>query len=209
MSEPTFGTEDTGFGPAEQAPAPVSAPAGGFQFTPEQLAAARQQLLDQGELDPAAKGGPDVAEDSATLGMKALADGAQSSEVDTGELLRQIQAMQSRMDTLEREKRMSTAPEVVKYATALHDHLTAKAAAHPAIAADPDHNWGQVLEQTASIKEAAATAAESGKPGTLKDDLGKVAAWVSRHAKRFPQIDYSYVLELAEDAAGALARLGI
>lgn len=201
MSEPTYEDHNEGQAPAQQAPA------GGYEFTPEQLAAARAQLEAQGELSPAAASPDTVATDGAGLGMRALADGAQAAEVDSGELLRQIRAMQDRMDALEREKRMSTAPDVVKYATALHDHLSAKAAAHPLINLDADHGWGQVLEQTASIKEAAAAAAESGQPGTLKEDLGKVEAWVSRHARRFPQIDYTYVLELAEDAAGALAKL--
>jgi hypothetical protein len=184
----------------------AAAPPGPRQFTPEELAAARQQLLDQGELDPAPPRDA-VAEDQADLGVKVLQSGAEADEIDPGELLAAIRALQSKVDGLEREKRLSQAPDVVKYATALHDHLTAKALANPVINADPDHGFGPVLEQTATLKDAAADAADSGHPGQVEDLAGKVGAWVSRHARHFPQIDYSYVLDLAEDVATAAAKL--
>ena len=198
MSEQA-GTEDTGFSQAAPPPGP-------HQFTPDELAAARQQLIDQGELDPATAR-DSVVEDQAGLGARVLQSGAEADEVDPSELLAAIRGLQAQVDQLNREKKLSQAPDVVKYATALHDHLTAKALANPVINADPDHGYGPVLEQTASLKDAAADAADNGHPGPVEDLAGKVGKWVSAHARRFPQIDYSYVLDLAEDVATAASKL--
>lgn len=201
-----------------QAPAaPLAAPPV-REFTPEELEAARVQLTAQGaDLGPAG-GASDVAESGAALGMHALAAGAEAAEVDTAAMLRAIKALQSQVASLEAEKRLTSAPQVVRYAQALHDHLAVKAAQHPTVQADPDHTYGQaphedgqggrgVLGATGRLVAAAEAAAETGNPGTITTDAGKVATWVQRHARRFPHIDYGYVLELAEDVAGAAAKL--
>lgn len=198
MSEQA-GTESAGFSEA-------AAPPGPHQFTADELAAAREQLLAQGELDPVTARDT-VAEDQADLGARVLQSGAEADEVDAADLLAAIRGLQSQVDALNREKRLSQAPDVVKYATALNDHLTAKALSNPTINADPDHGYGPVLEQTATLKDAAADAAGSGHPGQVEDLAGKIGKWVSAHARRFPQVDYSYVLDLAEDVATAASKL--
>lgn len=206
MSEPQeFGTESN----------PGAADAPRREFTPEELAQARAQLEAQGE-DLSAAQGPPV--DPASLGTHAVAAGAEAAQVDPNELLRAIRGLQAQVDALQAEKRQANAPEVVRYAQALHDHLAVKAAAHPVIQGDADYSWGQVpnaqgaggrgvLADTAALVGDAEAAADSGKVGHLGDDIGKVETWVKAHARRFPQIDYSYVLDLAAEAAGAVARL--
>lgn len=180
----------------------AAAPAGPRQFTPEELEEARQQLMAQGELSQA-----EPAQDQAALGMQALADGAQATEVDPGDMLAMIKSLQAKVAGLEAEKRLASAPDVVRLTTAVRDHLAAKAAAHPQIQLDPDHTWKPVLDQAGQLVHDAEAAADAGHPGSLGDDIGKVASWVTRHAKRFPHIDYGYILELAEDAAEAAAKL--
>lgn len=206
MSEPQeFGTES--------APGAADAPA--REFTPEELAQARAQLLAQGE-DLSNAQGPPV--DPESLGAHAVGAGAEAAAVDPNELLAAIRGLQSKVDALEAEKRQANAPDVVKYTQALHDHLAGKAAAHPVIQANPDHSWGQapdaqganargVLASTHALVADAQGAADSGKVGHLAEDVGKVEDWVKRHARRFPQIDYSYILDLAAEAAGAVAKL--
>lgn len=178
--------------------APADAPR---EFTPGELAAAREQLRAQGELGTGSPGDP------AAIGMQALAAGAQADEVDAASMLESIRAMQARIDALEREKRLATAPDVVKYSAALHDHLAAKAAAHPVINADADYSFGPVLEKAAALAESAGKAAETGHPGSLKADAEEIGAWIAKHARRFPHLDYSYIGDLAAEAAGAVARL--
>lgn len=205
-------SESTDFGQGQGQAAPADAPR---EFTAEELAQARAQLLAQGE-DLAEAQGPPV--DPASLGTHAVAAGAEAASVDPNELLSSIRALQAQVAALEAEKRQANAPDVVKFTQALHDHLAGKAAAHPHTQADPDHSWGQapdaqgangrgVLADTAALVADAAQAAESGKVGNLGERVGKVEAWVKAHAKRFPHIDYSYVLDLAAEAAGAVARL--
>jgi len=196
-------------------PAPASPPAGApREFTAEELDAARAQLLAQG----ATGIGTGPAATGEALGLSAMAAGAEATEVDAGAMLAAIRALQAKVDALEREKRAAQAPDVVKYAQALFDHLAVKAVKHPHTQADPDHTWGQapgddgtggrgVLGAAGKIVTAAGKAADTGHPGTLAADLGKVETWVKRHARRFPHIDYSYVLELAEDAAQAVTLL--
>jgi hypothetical protein len=202
-------TETTGF-PDDTGQAPAPAPR---QFTAEELDAARAQLAAQGEdLAPASTAS------SEDLGLSAVAAGAEAQSVDAGELLAAIRGLQAKVDALEADKRAANAPDVVKYAQALSDHLAAKSAAHPVIQADADHTWGQlpnaqghggsgVLGAVGKLTADAEAAAESGKPGGLAAEVGKVENWVKAHARRFPHIDYSYVLDLAAEAAGAAAKL--
>lgn len=203
-------SESTDFGQG-QAPA-AEAPR---EFTPEELDQARAQLLAQGE-DLSAAQGPPV--DSASLGTHAVAAGAEAASVDPNELLAAIRQLQGQVDALEAEKRQANAPDVVKYTQALHDHLAGKAAANPVLQANPDHSWGQapdaqgangrgVLADTAALLADAQTAADSGKVGHLAEDVSKVESWVKAHARRFPHLDYSYILDLTAEAAGAVAKL--
>lgn len=199
MTEPA-GTEETGF-TAEHDPGPVP-PEAPRQFTPEELAAARQQLLAAGELAPAAP-----AADSSELGMQALAAGAQAGEVDPHELLAMLKAQQARIDQLMAEKKLADAPEIVKYSTALADHLQVKADANPVLHADPDHTWNPALELAAQLVNASQEAAKTGQPGSLPELIGKVRTWVGRHQRKFPAIDYGYIQDLADEAEAAAGKL--
>ena len=206
MSE-TGGTEATGF-PADQVQdqAPATAPEAPRQFTAAELAAARAQLIAQGELDPVVQRDQTVAPDD--LGVQALVDGAAPAEVDTQAMLRSLQAMQARIDALEREKQLATAPDVVKYTTALADHLQALADANPAIHADPDHTWMPALEHAAAAVNAAQDAAAGGDPAAVSEHLDALQRFIDRHARRHTALDYGYQRDLideARDAAGKLA----
>lgn len=182
-------------------PTNPDAPVGGVEFTPEQLAAAREQLIAQGEL--AAPAAP------AHLGQTVLESGAMPDQIDAIALLHQIQAMQAQLDQMAAEKKAELAPDVVKYAEAAMDHLTAKAVAHPMIGADPDWNYGTGLETLAGLKEAAAEAADAAAPGRVADAAAKAEAWVRQHAAHFPHIDYGYILQLITEAGVAAAKLGV
>jgi phosphohistidine swiveling domain-containing protein len=140
--------------------------------------------------------------------MRLAASGAAATDVDPAALLRQMQALQAQVDALTAAKVQDKAPEVVRYATALADHLQAKADAHPTINADPDHTFIPALHKVAQLVNAAegVVAHSTGHDHviTLAKDVG---AWVSAHARKFPAIDYDYLLQLAEEAAGAAAKL--
>jgi hypothetical protein len=194
-----------GEAPAETQAAPVR------EFTPDELAAAAQQLAAQN----VGVTGPEVGS-PVDLGAQAVAAGAEATEVDAGGLLAQIRALTDRVNQMESDKRKAEAPAVVRYATALRDHLALKADAHPATQADPDHSWGKlpaqdghggagVLGAVSQLVTHAEAAAESGHAGNLGKEVGAVESWVNRHAKRFPHIDYSYILDLAGEAAQAVA----
>lgn len=184
--------------------------AGGRQFTAEELAAARDQLIAQGDLAPAGAVGAAALPDSAALGFQALADGAEAANPDVGEMLATIRMMHERISQLEAAKGLDTAPAVVRYAVALFDHLSAKAAAHPVINADLDHGYAPALKLAGAARDAAAKAAETPTAAAVADTGSKVAElerWIVAHARRFPQVDYSYLIDLAAEAAGAVAKL--
>jgi hypothetical protein len=196
-------TESTGWPPQPDPPQP----------TQEQLAEAARQL----QATNVGVTGPQVGS-PVDLGMQALAAGAEPAEVDTAAMLAEFRALQARISALEAEKRASTAPAVVRYAQAILDHLSTKAAQHPAIQADADHTYGQaanasgdggkgVLGAASHLVATASTAADTGKPGSFGNELGQIQTWVQRHARRFPHVDYGYVLELAEEAALAVTKL--
>jgi hypothetical protein len=211
-------TENTGWGPGPgevsdfppPAPAPPAAPP---VPTAEQQAEAAAQIAAQN----VGITGPQVGS-PVDLGMAALAAGAEAADPDPGEMLRAIRQLQARIDSLEAEKRSQHAPDVVKYAQALLDHITAKRDQHPVIQADPDHSFGQVpnadgvggrgvLGGVSHLVASATTAAETGDPRSVLSELGPVETWVKRHARRFPHLDYNYILELAEDVGLAAAKL--
>ena len=172
------------------------------QFTDDELAAARAQIAAQ----EAGAGAPPV--DAAAMGRNLLAAGAEPAEVNPAELLTMIRAMQAKIDGLEREKKLAAAPELVKYATAIADHIAVKATTSPAIHADPDNTFQPGLDAAAALVGAARAATDSGDPAAVAGPLGKVVAFVTRHARRLPQLDYAYVLELAEELGEAAAKLG-
>jgi len=180
---------------------PEAAAAGHRQFTPEELEAARAQLAEQD-----AATGPSVSE--AQMSAHLVASGAEAASVDPAELLALIRGLQSKVDALTAEKRAATVPDVTKYATAIADHLQGKADASPVMQADPDHTLAPVLDLAGKLKDAAAAAADgSGDVGAVHGVLGDIASFVRRHARRNPQVDYSYVEELAEELADACAKL--
>jgi hypothetical protein len=195
-------TESTGWDTPASSPAPASPAEAPREFTADELEAARAQLAAQG-----ADLGTGQAASGADLGAQAVAAGAAPTEVDAQALLEQVRALQARVANMEHASRMAQAPDVVKYATALRDHLAVKANQHPAIAADPDHNFNAVLGAANDLVSGAEAAAESGNPGKLGAEVGAVESWVAKHARRFPHIDYSYILDLAGEAAQAVAAL--
>ena len=150
--------------------------------------------------------GPGPQANPADLAAAAVQAGAQPGEVDAGALLRSIQALQARLDTLEAEKRAEVAPEVVKYGQALADQIIAKVDAHPHLANHPDNPLSAGRDLAAKVLDAA-RAETDGNTGALHGPLSDLETWVKAHARQFPHIDWAYVLELAGEAAAAAARL--
>jgi hypothetical protein len=150
----------------------------------------------------------DPAEASAEVGMRIAAAGATPTDVDTRALLAQLQALQARVDTLTQANVAAAAPPLVRYATAFADHLQAKADAHPTINADPDNTFIPALRSAAQLVNGAEYVAASGAGHEQLVNLAKDAgAWVKAHARRFPQIDYDYILQLAEEVGSAAVKL--
>lgn len=147
------------------------------------------------------------AADAESLGVQAVAAGAQADEVDPAALLAMLKAQQAKIDQLIAERNLATAPDVVKYATALADHLQVKADANPAIHADPDHTWMPALELAAGLVNSAQAAAASGQAGDIPAQVGRVRQWVARHQRRFPHMDYGYISDLADETEAAAAKL--
>lgn len=150
--------------------------------------------------------GPGPQADPADIGAAAMAAGAAPAQVDSAALLASIQALQSRLDTLEAEKRAEAAPDVVKFGQALAEHVQAKVDAHPHLAAHPDNALRVGGDLAAKVLEAAKAEAD-GNPGQLEGPLAELEGWVKAHARQFPHIDWHYVLELAGEAAAAAAKL--
>lgn len=169
----------------------------------QQEQAARQQVQGIGaDLGP----GPQAAPED--LGQQMQASGAHPGEVDAAALLAEIRALQSRVDAMEADKRAEAGPDVVRYAQALADHVTAKVNANPVTAADPDLPGAAGTDLAAAALAAAKTAAESGDTAALKSKVDDVVGWVRAHAAKYNHIDWSYVLQLAGEigvAAGKLA----
>lgn len=144
---------------------------------------------------------------AADLGGQLQASGAHPGEVDTAALLEQIRALQSQMDQMQADKRSEAAPAIVSYAQALADHLNAKIAANPHTAADADLPGAAGADLAGQVLEAARTAAESGDVTGLQAKVDDVVGWVRAHGVKFNHIDWTYVLQLAEEIASAAAKL--
>lgn len=141
------------------------------------------------------------------LGAAMQASGAHPGEVDAAELLKQIRALQSRVDAMEADKRSEAGPDVVRYAQALADHVAAKVTANPVTAADPDMPGAAGTDLANAALAAAKTAAESGNTDELNAKVQDVVGWVRGHAAKFSHIDWTYVLQLAEEIGTAAAKL--
>jgi hypothetical protein len=142
------------------------------------------------------------------LGASLAASGAAPDEVDPAALLAAIRGLQAQVDAMQAEKRMEQAPALVTYAQALADHVAAKIAASPHTAADVDQPGAVGVDLANAALEAARAAAESGDISGVKEKVDDVVGWVRAHAAKFNHIDWSYVLQLAEEigtAAGKLA----
>ena len=149
--------------------------------------------------------GPGPQASAEDLGVAAMAAGAQPGEVDAGALLRQIQALQGRLEVLEQEKRADQAPAVVTYGQALADHVIAKVNAHPHLAGDPDNPIGVGADLAGRVLEAAQGAEQD--PDAVVAHIDTLERWVRAHARKFPHIDWGYVLELAGETAAAAVKL--
>lgn len=170
--------------------------------TPEQAQAAVQQQV-QGV---AADLGPGPQAPAADLGQAMAASGASAGEVDTAALLQQIQALQRQMDAMQAEKRADLAPEVVKYAQAAADHISAKITANPHLAGEAGSILAAGSELAAKVGEAAQAEAD-GQAGATHGPVADLEKWVKEVAARHPGIDFGYVLQLAGEIAAAAARL--
>src|SRR5215469_1471032 len=171
------------------------------QVTPEQAQQAAAEQVGQ----VAADLGPGPQASPADLGAAALQAGAQPDEIDTGALLRTIQQMQARLTQLEQEKRAQQAPAVVTYGQALVDHVKAKVDAHPHLAANADIPITTGNDLAGRVLEAAEEAEQN--PGAVKERVAELEQWVSAHARKFPHVDWGYVVELAGETAAAAAKL--
>lgn len=178
----------------EGAPQPPVSPAQAQQETAAQLGSVAADL------------GPGPQQSPADLGAQMAASGAHPGEVDVNELLSLIRGMQGQIDQLQAAKRADDAPAVLTYAQALADHVTAKAAANPVLAVHPDHPLQAGVKLAGNVVTAA-QAVVDGQTGALEGPLSELTAWVAKVAKRTPHLDWGYVLELGEEAAGAVARL--
>jgi hypothetical protein len=112
------------------------------------------------------------------------------------------------VDALTQAGVAASAPPLVRYATAAADHLQAKADAHPVINADPDDTFIPALKSAAQLVNGAEYVAASGAGHEQLVSLAKDAeAWVKAHARRFPQIDYDYILQLLGEVGSAAVKL--
>lgn len=156
---------------------------------------------------PSSSAPEDPAEAAAALGMHIAGAGGAATDVDVNQLYAHIKRLEEQFASLQQSQAHVQAPEVVKYATALADHLQAKADANPVVNADPDHTWYPALVKAAQLVNGAEQAIATGTGHSELVTLAKdVAGWVRQHARRFPAIDYDYVLQLAEETAGAAVK---
>jgi hypothetical protein len=179
----------------------MSYPVQGQQVTPEQAQQATAEQVSAVGADLGLGQQPSAAD----LGAAAVQAGAQPGEVDAGQLLRTIQAMQARLDALEAEKRAEQAPAVAVYGQAVADHVNAKIAAHPHLATHPDNPITAGGPLAGRVLEAAQNA--EADPAAVEGHVAELRAWVEAHARQFPHIDWGYVLELAGETAAAAGKL--
>lgn len=168
----------------------------------EAQAAAASQIAAQSELAAPVSGGQ-PATSPADLGALAAAEGASPDATDPRALLDSIKALQAQVDQLNRERQAANVPDTVKYATAIADHLQARADQHPVLHANPDQTWMPALETAADVVNAANDAAESGDVSKVLEGLDKLRAFFDRHGRKNPTQDYSYLHELADETQAA------
>lgn len=145
----------------------------------------------------------------ADLGASLAASGAAPGEVDPAELLAAIRGLQAQVDQMQAEKRLEQAPAMVTYAQALADHVQSKINAHPHTAADVDQPGQEGVDLANAALDAARAAAESGDVSGVQSKVDDVVGWVRAHSAKFNHIDWSYVLQLAEEIGAAAARLAV
>lgn len=180
----------------------ASVPDGPRQFTPEELEQARAQLAAQ---EPPGDGPP---VDSVGMGMDLVSKGAEAADVDAADMLAMIKSLSAKVARMEAEKRLEHAPDVVRYATAIRDHLQAKADANPALHSAAEHSWNPGIDLAGKLVDEAGSAADAGKPSTaLHNMLSDMEKWVNRFARRHPGLDHNYIVELIEEAADAALKL--
>lgn len=155
---------------------------------------------------PAPPGDP--AQAAAAVGMRLAQAGAAATDVDTGALLAMIQQLQAQMAQMTAAQGSTGGPDVVKFATAFADHLQAKADAHPVINADPTDTYIPALQKAAELVNTAHQVAATGQGHEGLVNLAREAVqWTAAHARKFPAIDYDYILELGHEVASAAAKL--
>jgi hypothetical protein len=189
------------------APDPAAAPVVGDGGWEAGAAAGASPLTPQATAPSSAPPG-DPADAAAAVGARIAAAGAAATDVDIEAMFRSIKSLEAQVAQLTAERVQAQAPEVVKYATAFADHLQAKADAHPVINADLDHTFIPALRHAAKLVNAAEQVAATGAGHAELVSLAKDAeGWVRAHARRFPAIDYDYILQLAEEVGSAAVKL--
>lgn len=141
--------------------------------TPEQLAAAADQLRAQADVNPGVAP-PSEADVAADLAAKQSAGPAGVTDVDVQALLAGIRALQARVDALEDEKAAGNAAPVVGTAETIRDLLRVHAAHNP----KTDH--APVLALADDAVDAAGNAVESGDGG----ELSKIGARLVRAIRK-------------------------
>lgn len=139
-------------------------------YDPAHLAAAAGQIRSAPQ--PAAW--PSEEEVAAQLAAQQAGAPAGLTDVDVGQLLAGIKALQDRVDALEEEKASGAAVPVVNTAEALRDLIRTHAAHTPGT----DHS--DLLRLADDAADAAANAVDSGDGGPLTDISGKIARALHR-----------------------------
>lgn len=126
------------------------------QYTPEQLAAARD--------DAAANLAPPVAASLPPTATAVVASGATATEADVAAMLAQMKRMQDQLDALQAERAARNAPALVSTAEALRDQLRVHASGISG--ATGDHT--RALSLADDAVDAANNAISSGDVGPLR-----------------------------------------
>lgn len=143
-----------------------------------------QQDYDQGHLDAAAAqiadGAPGVGTappPEGDVAAAAVSGGASATEIDPAALLKQIQAMQARLDTLAAERVPAGGPPVVSNANALRDLIGVHAVGITGPV--PDH--APVLAMADDLVDAATAAADNGDGSKVREIAGRIEKWLNAH----------------------------
>jgi hypothetical protein len=117
-----------------------------------------------------------------------LASGAKPFVPDVEEMMRQMQALQTRIAAMEAEKGVPADPIVAAVGN-LQDHVQAKVNAHP----------GLELNEISTVVKELADHPNINMVTVVRELLGKLI-------KRYRHVDFSYVEELATDLATAVLK---